>query len=87
MIYLFLLLLIGVLIALVVRFITATDVYTRILSINAMPVMVCLFIIALGYYKGRPDFIDNALLIAILSPITMISFVSIIQKIKEKKED
>ena len=47
--------------------------YDRILAMNAFGTATVLFIAVLGYFVGRPDFLDLALLYALLNFIGTIA--------------
>jgi multicomponent Na+:H+ antiporter subunit F len=42
-------------------------VYDRILAVNSFGTVTVLFIAVLGFFNGRPDFLDLALLYALLN--------------------
>lgn len=47
--------------------------YDRILAVNSFGTQTVLFIAVLGYLTGRPDFLDLALLYALMSFIGVIA--------------
>lgn len=43
------------------------SVYDRILAVNAFGTLTVLFIATLGFFSGRPDFLDIALVYALIN--------------------
>ena len=72
-------LLIGLLIILV-RAIVGPTVYDRILATNAIGTKTILFVTLLGYISGRPEFIDMAIVYALVSFITTIAILKFAEK-------
>jgi len=67
----------GVLVTMAMALIRATrgpSVYDRILAVNTFGTATVLFISVLGFFTGRPDFLDLALLYALLNFIGTIAF-------------
>lgn len=50
-----------------VRAITGPTVYDRVLSVNSFGTKTVLLLAVLGYLMGRPDFLDIALLYALIN--------------------
>lgn len=55
------------------RAFTAPTVYDRILGVNLFGTKTVLFIAALGYLTGRPDFLDIAIVYALINFIGMVA--------------
>lgn len=72
-------LLIGLLIILI-RAIVGPTVYDRILATNAVGTKTILFVTLLGYISGRPEFIDMAIVYALVSFITTIAILKFAEK-------
>ena len=56
-----------------VRAVRGPSVYDRILAVNTFGTVTVLFIAVLGFVSGRPDFLDLALLYAMLNFIGTIA--------------
>jgi multicomponent Na+:H+ antiporter subunit F len=50
-----------------VRLYTGPTVYDRVLAVNSFGTLTMLFIAVLGFLNGRPDFLDIALLYALIN--------------------
>ena len=72
-------LLIGLLIILI-RAIVGPTVYDRILATNAIGTKTILFVTLLGYISGRPEFIDMAIVYALVTFITTIAILKFAEK-------
>jgi multicomponent Na+:H+ antiporter subunit F len=55
------------------RALSAPTVYDRILGVNMFGTKTVLFIAALGYLMGRPDFLDIAIVYALINFIGMVA--------------
>ena len=55
------------------RAFTAPTVYDRILGVNMFGTKTVLFIAAIGFFSGRPDFLDIAIVYALINFIGMIA--------------
>lgn len=55
------------------RAFSAPTVYDRILGVNMFGTKTVLFIAALGYLMGRPDFLDIAIVYALINFIGMVA--------------
>lgn len=55
------------------RAFSAPTVYDRILGVNMFGTKTVLFIAALGYLTGRPDFLDIAIVYALINFIGMVA--------------
>jgi len=67
---------IGILVIMIIalaRAFTAPTVYDRILGVNMFGTKTVLFIAALGYLTGRPDFLDIAIVYALINFIGMVA--------------
>lgn len=56
-----------------VRAIAGPSVYDRILAVNSFGTLTVLLISAHGFFTGRPDFLDIALLYALINFISTIA--------------
>jgi multicomponent Na+:H+ antiporter subunit F len=68
--------LLGILVTMTLALVRATlgpSVYDRILAVNTFGTATVLFISVLGFLTGRPDFLDLALLYALLNFIGTIA--------------
>ncbi|MFK5997171.1 MAG: cation:proton antiporter [Rhodobacterales bacterium] len=50
-----------------VRLYTGPTLYDRVLAVNSFGTLTVLFIAVLGFLNGRPDFLDIALLYALIN--------------------
>lgn len=67
---------VGILVVMVLalaRSLTAPTAYDRILGVNMFGTKTVLFIAALGFLSGRPDFLDIAIVYALINFIGMIA--------------
>ena len=71
--------LIGLFIILI-RAIIGPTVYDRILATNAIGTKTILFVTLLGYISGRTEFIDMAIVYALISFITTIAILKFAEK-------
>lgn len=55
------------------RAFSAKTVYDRILGVNMFGTKTVLFIAAVGYLMGRPDFLDIAIVYALINFIGMVA--------------
>lgn len=55
------------------RAFSAETVYDRILGVNMFGTKTVLFIAAVGYLMGRPDFLDIAIVYALINFIGMVA--------------
>lgn len=68
--------LVAVLVTMAMALVRATrgpSVYDRILAVNTFGTATVLFIAVLGFFTGRPDFLDLAMLYALLNFIGTIA--------------
>lgn len=72
-------LLIGLFIILI-RAIVGPTVYDRILATNALGTKTIVFVTLLGYISGRTEFIDMAIVYALVSFITTIAILKFAEK-------
>jgi multicomponent Na+:H+ antiporter subunit F len=52
---------------------SAASVYDRILGVNMFGTKTVLFIAAIGFWTGRPDFLDIAIVYALINFIGMVA--------------
>ncbi|GGI82912.1 monovalent cation/H+ antiporter complex subunit F [Shewanella gelidii] len=55
------------------RAFTAPTVYDRILGVNMFGTKTVLFIAVIGYLMGRPDFLDIAIVYALINFVGMVA--------------
>ncbi len=72
-------LLVGLLLILI-RAAKGPTVYDRILAVNAMGTKTVILVTMLGYVSGRWEFIDMAIVYALISFITTIAILKYIEK-------
>ena len=72
-------LLVGLLMILV-RAVKGPTVYDRILAVNAMGTKTVILVTLLGYVSGRWEFLDMAIVYALISFITTIAILKYIEK-------
>lgn len=56
-----------------IRALSAPTVYDRILGVNMFGTKTVLFIAAVGFFNGRPDFFDIAIVYALINFIGMVA--------------
>ncbi len=59
--------LIVAMILVLIRLFAGPSLYDRVLAVNAFGTLTVLFIAVLGFLNGRPDFLDIALLYALIN--------------------
>ena len=74
-------LVVTILLALVRAYLGPT-VYDRVLSVNTIGTMTVLLIAAVGFLMGRPDFLDIALVYALIS---FIGTIAVLRYIKRRR--
>lgn len=62
------------------RAIMGPTVYDRILAVNAMGTKTVVLVALLGYVNGRTEFLDLALVYALISFITTVAILKFIEK-------
>ena len=72
-------LLIGLFIILI-RAVAGPTVYDRILATNAIGTKTIVFVTLLGYISGRPEFIDMAIIYALITFITTVAILKFAEK-------
>jgi multicomponent Na+:H+ antiporter subunit F len=72
-------LLIGMAIILI-RAVAGPTVYDRILATNAIGTKTIVFVTLLGYISGRPEFIDMAIIYALITFITTVAILKFAEK-------
>ncbi len=70
--------LLGVLLVLIRAFLGPT-VYDRVLAVNAIGTKTVIFVALLGFISGRPDFLDIALLYALINFVVTIAILKFIK--------
>lgn len=73
----------GVLLSMALTLVRATlgpTTYDRILSVNTFGTTTVLFIAVLGFFTGRPDFLDLALLYALLNFVGTIAILKFFKR-------
>jgi len=78
---------IAILIAMLIAIVRAAlgpTLYDRILAINAFGTKTVLLIAVLGYLMGRPDFLDIALVYALINFISIIAVLRFFESIKDR---
>ena len=63
-----------------IRAIIGPTVYDRILATNAIGTKTILFVTLLGYISGRTEFIDKAIVYALITFITTIAILKFAEK-------
>ena len=65
-----------------IRLYLGPTLYDRVLAVNSFGTHTVLFIGVLGFLTGRPDFLDIALLYALINFIAVIAFLKLIAYLK-----
>ncbi len=63
-----------------VRVVAGPTVYDRILATNAIGTKTIVFVTLLGYISGRPEFIDMAIISALITFITTVAILKFAEK-------
>lgn len=61
------------------RAIVGPTVYDRLLATNAFGTKAVLFVALLGFFCGRPDFLDMALVYALINFVTTVAVLKLVQ--------
>lgn len=61
------------------------SVYDRILAVNMFGTKTVLFIAVLGFFAGRPDFLDIAIVYALINFIGVIAVLKFVERIAEEE--
>jgi len=56
-----------------VRALLGPSIYDRLLAVNAFGTKIILFIAVYGFFTGRPDFLDIAILYALINYIATVA--------------
>lgn len=64
---------------LVVRAALGPSVYDRILAMNSLGTKTVLFIALLGFLQGRPDFVDVALVYALVNFVSTLAILRMVE--------
>ena len=67
------------------RVVLGTTAYDRVLAVNAVGSLVIIGITLHGFFMGRPEFIDIAILYALINFIGTIAILKLFTQNKEKK--
>lgn len=65
---------------LVLRAVLGPSVYDRILAMNALGTKTVLFIALLGFLQGRPDFVDVALVYALVNFVSTLAILRMVEQ-------
>lgn len=60
-------------------------IYDRILAVNMFGTKTVLFVAVLGFLTGRPDFLDIAIVYALINFIGVIAVLKFVERISEEK--
>lgn len=70
-----------------IRAFAGPQVYDRILAVNMFGTKTVLFIAVLGFLTGRPDFLDVALVYALINFIGVIAVLKFVERIAEAEAE
>ncbi len=70
-----------------VRAFLGPTVYDRVLGVNAIGTMTVLLIAAIGFLMGRPDFLDIALVYALINFIGTVAVLRYIRRSRAEARD
>lgn len=76
----------SVMILALARALTAESVYERILGVNMFGTKTVLFIAAMGFLSGRPDFLDIAIVYALINFIGMVAVLRFFEYTSEENK-
>jgi multicomponent Na+:H+ antiporter subunit F len=62
------------------RGLVGPTVYDRILATNAFGTKTVLFVAVLGFFNGRPDFLDMALVYALINFVTTVAILKLVEQ-------
>ncbi|CAA6803513.1 MAG: Multiple resistance and pH regulation protein F precursor [uncultured Thiotrichaceae bacterium] len=68
-----------------IRAFMGPSVYDRILAVNMFGTKTVLFIAVLGFFAGRPDFLDIAMVYALINFIGVIAVLKFVERIAEEE--
>ena len=71
--------LLAAMLLLVVRAALGPSVYDRILAMNSLGTKTVLFIALLGFLQGRPDFVDVALVYALVNFVSTLAILRMVE--------
>ena len=63
-----------------VRALAGPTVWDRILAMNALGTKTVLFVALLGFFTERPDFLDVALVYALINFVTTVAILNLVQE-------
>lgn len=69
------------------RAVKADTVYDRILGVNMFGTKTVLFIAVMGFLSGRPDFLDIAIVYALINFIGMVAVLRFFEYTSDKDEE
>jgi multicomponent Na+:H+ antiporter subunit F len=64
----------------ILRGLLGPSVYDLILSMNALGTKTVLFLALLGFIQGRPDFVDVALVYALINFVTTVAILQLVER-------
>ena len=70
-----------------VRAILGPNVYDRILALNSFGTLTVLLIAAFGFFSGRPEFLDIALVYALISFISTVAVLRFCERGKSEDQN
>jgi multicomponent Na+:H+ antiporter subunit F len=62
------------------RALVGPTVYDRIVAMNALGTKTVLFVALLGFFNDRPDFLDVALVYALINFVTTVAILNLVQE-------
>lgn len=65
---------------LLLRALIGPTVYDRIVAMNALGTKTVLFVALLGFFNQRPDFLDVALVYALINFVTTVAILNLVQE-------
>jgi multicomponent Na+:H+ antiporter subunit F len=65
---------------LIARALVGPTVYDRIVAVNALGTKTVLFVALLGFFNDRPDFLDVALVYALINFVTTVAILNLVQE-------
>ncbi|HPE58978.1 MAG TPA: monovalent cation/H+ antiporter complex subunit F [Thiolinea sp.] len=69
-----------------VRAFAGPSVYDRILAVNMFGTKTVLFIAVYGFFTGRPDFLDIALVYTLINFVGVVAVLRFVEKIIDPKD-
>ena len=62
------------------RALVGPTIYDRILAMNSLGTKTVLFVALLGFFTGRPDFLDVALVYALINFVTTVAILNLVRE-------